>query len=70
MVNESNLVMTIRCETCEPLTQTEGDTRSDARFFFTRNIVLTPLLQNLELKLYCVVRQETILSNTTELILT
>ena len=35
VVNESNLVMTIRCEASEPLTQTKGDTRSDARFSFT-----------------------------------
>ena len=29
VVNESYLVVTIRCEAGEPLTQTEGDTKSD-----------------------------------------
>ena len=38
VVNESYLVMTIRCEAGEPLTQTEGDAKSDTRFTFTRNI--------------------------------
>ena len=33
VLNESNLVMTIRCEAGEPLTQTEGDKRSDTRLF-------------------------------------
>ena len=38
VVNESYLVVTIRCEAGEPLTQAEGDIMSDTRFAFTRNI--------------------------------
>ena len=59
MVNESNLVMAICCEAGEPLRyinkQKVIQGLIQCVFFVARNIVLTPLLQNLELKLYYVV---------------
>ena len=54
-----------RCEAGETLTQTGGDTRPDTRFAFNRSRN-TSLLQNLELKLYWVEWQETVLFNTTD----
>lgn len=65
---ETNLVMAISCEAGKPLTWTKGNKRSDAKPVFTRNIFLTSLVQNLGLKLYYMLWQETILSNTADLI--